>query len=499
MIDHKANEDLANSAEPASTNLLDTIARLKRRVLVVGDLMLDVYQYGDITRISPEAPVPVMRLRSEKRMLGGVGNVARNIAALSGQAVLIAPVGRDDTGTSLERMLADEEGVVSNLVICDSRPTSIKSRFVAAGQQVLRADLEEIGALSLETEARMLDAMKRHMPSCGAVVLSDYGKGALTIKLIQFSIKRAAELGIPVVVDPKGRDYGIYSGATCITPNLTELSQATDMPTATDDDVVAAGRRLIAIAGAQCILATRSEQGMSLIRSTGPALHLTARKREVYDVSGAGDTVVAALALGLASGLAFPETMRLANIAAGVVVSKQGTATCTLAEIEDELHTELYTPDIKVRSWAQAQRIAAQWRKSGLRVGFTNGCFDLLHPGHIQILQRSRAACDRLIVGINTDASVKRNKGPARPVQDQISRAIVLSALASVDMVVLFDDETPYELIRTLRPGVLLKGADYTLDQVVGADLVKADGGEVLLVDLIENQSTTAIIKRMAR
>jgi D-beta-D-heptose 7-phosphate kinase/D-beta-D-heptose 1-phosphate adenosyltransferase len=191
--------------------------------------------------------------------------------------------------------------------------------------------------------------------------------------------------------------------------------------------------------------------------------------------------------------------MRLANIAAGVVVTKQGTATCTLAEIEDELQTELYTPDIKVRSLAQAQRIASQWRKSGLRVGFTNGCFDLLHPGHIQILQRSRAACDRLIVGINTDASVKRNKGPNRPVQDEISRAIVLSALASVDMVVLFDDETPYDLIRTLRPIVLLKGADYTLDQVVGADLVKADGGEVLLVDLIENQSTTAIIKRMAR
>lgn len=486
-------------AEPAATDLLGRIARMKGRVLVIGDLMLDVYQYGDITRISPEAPVPVLRHRSEKHMLGGAGNVARNVAALSGQAVLIAPIGHDDTGERLLRMLEAEKGVHADLVACDTRPTSIKSRFVAAGQQVLRVDLEEIGTLTPETEARMLEALERHIPTCGAVILSDYGKGAVTPQVIQRSVARAAMLGIPVVVDPKGRDYGIYAGATCITPNLLELSQATDMPIGTDDEVVAAGRRLIEIAGVHCILATRSERGMSLIGRDDLTLHLAARKREVFDVSGAGDTVVATLALALASSISFPEAMRLANVAAGVVVTKQGTAICTLGELEDELHGELYTPDVKMRPWAEAQRIASQWRQLGLRVGFTNGCFDLLHPGHVRILQRSRAACDRLIVGLNTDASVRRFKGPTRPVQDEASRVIVLSALASVDMVVLFDEDTPYELIRALRPSVLLKGADYTLDQVVGADLVTADGGQVVLIELVENHSTTSIIKRMAR
>ena len=483
---------------PSDLDLIGLIARLRARVLVIGDLMLDVYHYGEITRISPEAPVPVLRLRGQKRMLGGVGNVARNVASQSGHAVLVAPTGRDENSENLRQMLDAEEGVQPNLIACDSRPTSIKSRFVAAGQQVLRADLEEIDTLPIETEASVLAAFEYHIASCGAVVLSDYGKGALTLQVIQHAITRASELGIPVIVDPKGRDYSIYRGATCITPNLLELSQATDMPTGTDDEVVAAGLRLIEIAGAQSVLATRSERGMSLIRRDAPMLHLAARKREVFDVSGAGDTVVATLALALASDIAFPEAVRLANVAAGVVVTKQGTAICTLSELEDELHSELYTPDVKVRPRAEAERIAAQWRRMGYRVGFTNGCFDILHPGHVQILQQSRAACDRLIVGLNTDASVRRYKGPTRPVQDETARAIILSALACVDMVVLFEEDTPYELIRTLRPNVLLKGADYTLDEVVGADLVTADGGEVLLVTLVENQSTTSIIKRMA-
>ncbi len=499
MTDRHTSERSVHRADLDDSDLITLAGRLTGRVLAIGDLMLDVFQYGTISRISPEAPVPVLRLRSEKRMLGGVGNVARNVASLRGQAVLLAPIGRDETGRSLERMIAAEDGLSAALIPCDNRPTSIKSRFVASGQQVLRTDLEEVEALAPPMEALVLDAIDRHVESCGAVVLSDYGKGALTPGIIAHTIARARAARVPVIVDPKGRDYRLYAGATCITPNLSELALATGLPTSTDDDVVAAARVLIVSTDAEYLLVTRSEKGMTLVAKAGPVLHMPARKREVFDVSGAGDTVVATLALALASGGAFAEATRLANVAAGIVVAKQGTATCTFAELEDELHLASLDPRVKMRARTDAQRLAAQWRRLGLKVGFTNGCFDILHPGHIQILQRSREACDRLIVGLNTDASVRRQKGPNRPVQDEISRATVLSALAAVDMVVLFDEETPYELIRLVRPSVLLKGADYRIDQVVGADLVLQDGGEVLLVDLVEKQSTTSIIARAAQ
>ena len=322
--------------------------------------------------------------------------------------------------------------------------------------------------------------------------MSDYGKGALGPRLVRSVISAARAAGVPVLVDPKASVYRRYLGATCITPNVLELVLATGMPASTDEQVIAAARSIIKSAGCEYILVTRSEKGMTLVPREGDAIHIPARKHEVFDVSGAGDTVIATLALAISGGVAWPIAATIATFAAGIVVTKRGTATCSLAELEQQLSL-----GSKVQPTEQVASLARLWRARGLRVGFTNGCFDLLHPGHVSLLRKARAACDRLIVGLNTDESVKRLKGPTRPLQNETARATVLSALECVDLVVLFGEDTPLELIRAVRPSVLLKGADYTIDTVVGARDVIADGGEVVLVDLVEGQSTTGIIMRM--
>jgi len=488
------------------TDVTALLGRLKSvPVLVLGDMMLDRFVYGSVERISPEAPIPIMRIARETAMLGGAGNVLRNLAALGARPLGVAVVGEDTAGWAV-RDLADHclepvEGK-AHLVSDPGRPTTIKERFIAGGQQLLRADREEAGGLGSDVTAAVTEAALAAVDQVSAVILSDYGKGVLGPAVIEAVVAAAAKRGCPVVVDPKGRDFRRYQGAGWITPNRRELQEAAGLPVDDDEAVVAACRRVIAEAGIGAVLATRSEHGMTLVQAGpgGGVHHLKARAQEVYDVSGAGDTVVAAFALALGAGLAPAEAASLANAAAAIVVGKLGTAVAQPGEIAQALHAgELLAAESKVVDLESLLEQAARWRRRGLRVGFTNGCFDLLHPGHVSLLQQAEAACDRLVVGLNSDASVRRLKGEDRPVQSEAARGAVLASLASVSRVVVFSEDTPLALIEALKPEVLVKGADYRLDQVVGADVVQGYGGRVLLAQLTPGQSTTATIERLAR
>ncbi|MBF0251883.1 MAG: D-glycero-beta-D-manno-heptose-7-phosphate kinase [Alphaproteobacteria bacterium] len=489
----------------ASSTNLSSLAAVAQNlqgaaVLCVGDVMLDRYVHGDVDRISPEAPIPVLRVTRESAMLGGAGNVAANIAALGGAGRFVSVVGGDGAGNEVVGLLDKLDGISAGLVTDLGRKTTLKTRFVGAGQQLVRADVEDLHPLGPDAERAVLNAIDLSDGSRTCVVLSDYGKGVLSPAVIGAAIERAHAAGVQVVVDPKGRDYARYRDADLITPNKKELAQATGMAVDGDAAVVAACEKLIAECGVRAVLATRSAEGMTLVsRDAGP-LHLKARAREVFDVSGAGDTVVATLALALAAGADMDDAARLANAAAGVVVGKAGTATVSTTELISALHhQDLDLAEDKLVDWEQARRLTASWRDQGLEVGFTNGCFDLLHPGHISLLTQARAACDLLVVGLNSDASVKRLKGETRPVQSEAARAAVLGALSAVDLVVLFSEDTPLELIETLRPAVLVKGADYTVETVVGADVVMGYGGRVALAALVDGHSTTNTIKRINR
>jgi D-beta-D-heptose 7-phosphate kinase/D-beta-D-heptose 1-phosphate adenosyltransferase len=467
------------------------------RVLVAGDVMLDRFVYGEVERISPEAPIPVLKIARESAMLGGAGNVARNLAALGAKVELAAAIGDDDAGGEVSRLVAALDGATALLHAARDRRTTVKTRYVANGQQLLRADFETEAALAKEAHAALVAAATKAATRVGAVVLSDYDKGVVTVALARALIDAAPG---PVIVDPKGADWTAYRGAALVTPNRRELAEASRMATAADDEVVAAARHMIATAGVGAVLATRGPEGMTLVTAED-ATHLPARAREVFDVSGAGDTVVAVMAAGLAAGLAAIDAAALANVAAGIVVGRSGTAVAHAEEIAAALGEG---GGGKLVGRAQALERVADWKRRGLKVGFANGCFDLIHPGHVSLLAQARAACDRLVVAINSDASVGRLKGKGRPVQDAGARAAVLGSLADVDLVVVFGDEpreadTPLVLIEALRPDVLVKGADYTEDKVVGAEIVKGYGGRIVLAELTPGQSTTATIARMGR
>jgi len=468
------------------------------RVLCVGDIMLDRFISGDVARISPEAPVPVLRIREETEMLGGVGNVARNLAGLGVRPALIATVGADVAGATVLEQL-EVLGVEAGGLIGDSsRPTAIKTRYLAGNQQMLRADKEETGPLGPATADALVTAVKAALADCAVLVLSDYGKGVLGDGRAKALIDAAREAGKPVIVDPKGSDYGIYAGADVVTPNRKELSEAAGVAVGGVEDAVTAAQDLIGRHGFGAILVTLSQQGMVLVTADA-SLHVPAEAREVFDVSGAGDTVVATLAGALAAGAEMPDAVRLANAAAGIVVGKVGTAAVYAAELVSALHHEdISRAEAKVLTLTEAMDRTQVWRRQGLKIGFTNGCFDLLHPGHISLLDQARAACDRLIVGLNSDESVARLKGPERPVQGEAGRATVLASLAGVDMVVVFEQDTPLQLITQLRPDVLVKGADYAKDQVVGAKEVESWGGRLHLAELKPGHSTTATIERLS-
>jgi len=466
-----------------------------KRVLCVGDVMEDRFIYGEVKRISPEAPVPVLRITRESRELGGAGNVARNILALGGRVAFVAIVGDDRAGREVSELLAAQANVEPFLRVTRRRETTIKNRFFSLdGHHLLRADRETVEPLGDADTEDLARAALSQVPSADVVVLSDYAKGVFAGDLAQRIIAAAARAGKPVIVDPKGSNYARYRGAGLITPNRAELEEATGARIDSDAALLAAAQKLRGDIGAGAILVTRSGEGMTLIEP-GRATHLPAETREVTDVTGAGDTVVAVLALALASGVPLTDAARLANVAAGVVVGRHSTAVATTHDIAAALMRHDLTPaEAKCVDLPTAVSRVAVWRREGRKIGFTNGCFDLLHPGHISLISQARAACDRLVVGLNSDASVRRLKGLGRPVQSEAARAAVMASLAQVDLVVVFGEDTPLALIDAIRPDVLVKGADYSRAQVVGGDLVESYGGRVLLADLVPSYSTTATI-----
>jgi D-beta-D-heptose 7-phosphate kinase / D-beta-D-heptose 1-phosphate adenosyltransferase len=472
----------------------------EQTVICVGDLMLDDFVYGEVSRISPEAPAPVIAVSRSELTVGGAGNVARNIAALGAGCIFVGVVGEDDAGRALAAALRTEPLIESHLVVDRTRLTTRKVRFVSEhhSTHLLRADWEQAHPLDPPTEKLVIDHTLAALPRAAAVVLSDYAKGTLTPHVVRSVIGAAKKLGKPVIVDPKGKDFSRYRDATLITPNLHELAEVTRHSVANEAEIAAAAAELNRAVGSEAVLVTRSEEGMSLVPARGEPIHIGAYPVKVRDVSGAGDTVVAALAAMLAAQAGFENAMRAANAAAAVVVGKRGTATVSAAELRSRiLPAASLAPEEKiVFDWSVLDERLAEWRRAGLRIGFTNGCFDLLHPGHIKLLTGARAACDRLVVGLNDDDSVRRLKGEGRPMQQVHARAEVLAALEAVDLVVIFGEDTPLDLIRRVRPKVLVKGGDYRREQVVGHEIVECDGGEVILVDLVPGFSTTRIVRR---
>ncbi|HEY7800378.1 MAG TPA: D-glycero-beta-D-manno-heptose-7-phosphate kinase [Hyphomonadaceae bacterium] len=470
------------------------------RVLVVGDVMVDHYVTGRVSRVSDEAPVPIIHVSGERWTPGGAANVAANIASLGGAAALVGVVGNDAAATTLSDLMAPlSKSVRAELVVETGRPTTIKTRYMGGQHQIVRVDREEPAPISKETEIALAAAIQKLARDYRAVMISDYAKGALTDRVIKAAIDAARGAGIPVVVDPKRTDWTAYAGATVITPNRKELQLASHAPCSSDDDCAhAAGIAIRATRAA--ILLTRSEHGMSLYRDGKKAVHLSAKAREVFDVSGAGDTVAASIALALASGLELEAAMQIANTAAGIVVGKRGTATASPAELLAETSgSRGLGGSPGALSLAEAKKLREKWGGDGLTVGFTNGCFDILHAGHVSLLRQAAAACDRLIVALNTDASVRGLKGPERPVQSEQVRAAVMAAIKGVDAVILFGEQTPLDVIRELQPDVLVKGADYAEDQIVGADMVRARGGRVVRITLVDGQSTTSVIEKSKR
>lgn len=477
----------------------DALAKAMRgkTVLCVGDLMLDEFVYGDVSRISPEAPAPVMTVQRSEVMIGGAGNVARNIAAFGAGCLFVGVVGDDEPGRTLRQSLEDVDGISPTLICDAARPTTRKVRFVSEhfSTHMLRADWETAAEVSAATEQALLDAILPLVPRADIVLLSDYAKGVLTPRLIREVIDAAKTHGRKIVVDPKRLDFRAYRGATILTPNQKEFAAATRMPSSAVDFGPAA-REAMETAGCEAILVTQSENGMTLIAQHAAPVHVPAYPVKVRDVSGAGDTVAATLAVAMAAGANWDEALRIANAAAAVAVAKNGTAVVTVAELRRIVLPDAYR--------ASEEKIAhglddldarlALWRADDLRIGFTNGCFDILHPGHVKVLTAARAACDRLIVGLNSDASVKRLKGASRPLQSESARAEVLAALEAVDLVVVFGTDTPIDLIARILPRVLVKGGDYTHQQVVGHDIVESAGGEVLLVEIAPGHSTTSLV-----
>jgi D-beta-D-heptose 7-phosphate kinase/D-beta-D-heptose 1-phosphate adenosyltransferase len=467
------------------------------RVLVVGDVMLDRYLWGRVSRISPEAPVPVLHLERETDVAGGAANVARNLAGLGVQVSLVGVTGDDPGRATLLGLLAADGIDTTDLLIATDRGTVSKTRVIGNHQQMIRIDQERTDPLGPADRERLVAAVARRIPGLDGLLLSDYAKGVLGPEVCTALIAAARAAEVPVLVDPKGKDFARYAGATLITPNRGELALATGTDPQDRDALLAAGTRLRQDLGLDLLALTLSEQGMILFEAEG-ARDIPAVAREVFDVSGAGDTVIATFAAGLAAGLGHLDTAHLANLAAGVVVGHVGTAPITSAELLAAICDEqALEQGAKVRDLPGTLEQVGRWRANGELVIFTNGCFDLLHVGHVTYLERARRYGHRLVVGLNTDRSVRALKGPERPLIREDDRARVLAALASVDAVVLFDQDTPLDLICALRPDVLAKGADYREDEVVGAAEVKSWGGRVVLVPLVEDRSTSGIIRRM--
>jgi D-beta-D-heptose 7-phosphate kinase/D-beta-D-heptose 1-phosphate adenosyltransferase len=467
------------------------------RVLVVGDVMLDRYVWGSVDRISPEAPVPVVRSLNTTSVPGGAANVAMNLAGLGAHVTQAGYWGADLEGRELGELLS-KAGIDVSGMIESAHPTISKTRIMARRQQLLRMDIESPAAHSANEHNALLDRAVQLVSAVDAVIVSDYAKGTLDPALCRVVIDKARDRGIPVLVDPKDKSFAKYAGATTICPNLVELSLATNIDSANLRELISAGERLVKETRIDFLTVTMSEKGILLVFPDS-SVHSRARAQEVFDVSGAGDTVIATLGVCLASGLDAEAAVDLANVAAGIVIGKTGTVPISRNELVAELTASVATrgPE-KVLDDEQLLLRSAEWRATGHRIVFTNGCFDILHIGHIALLEQCREFGDKLIVAINSDASVVRLKGPTRPVVKQADRARLLAALASTDAITIFDEQTPLSLIRRIRPDVLVKGGDYNAATVVGAEDVMSWGGKVEIVPFLPGHSTSNMIARMS-
>lgn len=473
--------------------------KAEKSALVIGDLMLDRYLIGEVERISPEAPVPVVLLKQQNERAGGAANVAANLALLGISTTMAGVIGDDTEGRSLLQMLKalhiNSDAVISSA----ERPTVTKTRILGGHQQMMRLDMESRSAFTQNETAALLKQINTALAKKPAVViLSDYAKGVLSEALCRAVIEQAMSLGIPVLVDPKGRDYSKYHGATALTPNKKETAEACGVAITDHENLLKEAIKLRDALGLEFLAVTRGEEGISLLEKA-EIIHIPAAAKQVFDVSGAGDTVIATLAAGLIHGLSHHQAFELANIAAGIVVGKVGTVPI----IREELLAELLSQG----TFEQADKICSldtlinrvkQWKAQKQRIVFTNGCFDLLHSGHVTYLEAAKKTGDKLILGLNTDRSVSALKGPSRPVIHEADRARVLAALEAIDAVVLFDEDTPLSLIDAIRPDVIVKGSDYTEEQVVGGKEVKSWGGKVALIDIVPGRSTSGIIEKLA-
>lgn len=486
-------------------NIIQTLGKLDSGVCiaVVGDVMLDRFVWGKVRRISPEAPVPVLEVSREETRLGGAANVANNLASLGASTVCYGCIGNDHNGQIALKLLKDAGIGTAGIVKASDRHTIIKTRMIAHAQQVIRVDSENTQPLASVVESAVFDRLRRNVDRYDAILISDYNKGMLTKNLLHRIIRLAKSLNKPVIIDPKGRDYAKYHGATGITPNLSETELAAGMDITDDKTLKSSALKLLKKLNLEFIVVTRGEKGMSLFNKDGSSTYVPARARAVYDVTGAGDTVLAALGFALANGIGIADSVKLANYAAGIVVGKLGTATTNLAELRDYIsesagtaeNTEIGTAR-KIMPVSGIETVLAGHRKAGRKIVFTNGCFDILHSGHVRTLAFSKSCGDVLVVGLNSDKSVRNIKGDTRPILKLAERQEILSAIEYVDFIVVFDAPTPDKLIHAVRPDVLVKGADWKGKKVVGEDFVKSYGGRVRFVPLVKGVSTTDIIMR---
>ncbi len=474
-------------ADEPQPDLAAAVRRLAHtNVLVIGDVMLDRYTYGDVSRISLEAPVPILAIEREVALPGGAGNVVRNLTALGAATAFISVVGDDQAGSDLTGLVGGQLNVEPWLLVQGGRTTTLKTRLLADGQQLLRADREQTDPIHPKLAERLVRIAVDAMAATSVTVLSDYGKGVLSADVPVKLVAAARKTGRMLIVDPRGSDFARYAGADVVMPNRQELAAAAHMPADTEAQIVAAAQALQAQHGFGAIVVTRGNDGMTLV-DAGGSQHFPAEAADVYDTSGAGDTALATLGAALAAQLSLPVAVRLANLAAGISVGKVGASVVREADLLAAL-TPQHSALRKIVTREEALEQAERWRHRGWRVGFTNGFFDLLHQGHIHLLEQARAACDRLIVGLNSDTSVRRQKGAPHPVQPEAARAAVLASFACVDQVCLYEEDTPEGLIEALRPDVLIKGANYAAEDVVGADLVRGWSGRVMQIDLLADQ-----------
>ncbi len=465
----------------------------KAHILVIGDVMLDRYWFGDTARISPEAPVPVVKIKQNDERPGGAGNVALNIAALGAKVTLLGIAGLDEAGESLKRQLSTAS-IQHEILQLQDIPTITKLRIISRHQQLIRLDFEE--KIPTSHSDALIDIYKKHLTHASLVILSDYGKGTLSCNNELIALARAS--GIPVFVDPKGQDFSVYQGATAITPNFKEF-EAIVGACDNEQTILHKARSFLTNFGIKNLLLTRGERGMTLIQKDAEEIHLPAHAREVFDVTGAGDTVIAVLASAYAAGETLLNAMKLANLAASLVVAKLGAATVSDGELQAALQTAEHNASFGIVNEEQLLSAVTSAKLQGKKIVFTNGCFDILHAGHVTYLQQAKQLGDYLVVAINDDASVKQLKGPSRPINHVAQRMTVLASLGAVDLVTSFADSTPERLLKIIQPHILVKGGDYTPDQVVGHDIVYAYGGEVRVLGVVKNISTSLMIERIVK